>query len=91
MSLILPKNTLTRRRLLQLSGLSGIGLVLGGCSSSLFSNTVGQISEPLNQSLEALLLSQKPVPEFPKSAIEPQQLLINSFDFTQILTHCNFV
>jgi DMSO/TMAO reductase YedYZ molybdopterin-dependent catalytic subunit len=81
MSLILP-STISRRQLLQLSGLSGMGLVLGSCSSSLLSNTVGQISEPLNQSLEALLLTQKPVPEFPKSAIEPQALLINSFDFT---------
>ncbi|MBW4671493.1 MAG: molybdopterin-dependent oxidoreductase [Cyanomargarita calcarea GSE-NOS-MK-12-04C] len=82
MSLILPKRNLSRRTLLQLSGLSGVSLFLGGCSSSLFSSTVGQISEPLNQSMQSLLLTQKPVPEFPVSAIEPDSLLINTFDFT---------
>jgi DMSO/TMAO reductase YedYZ molybdopterin-dependent catalytic subunit len=82
MSLILPKRTLSRRKLLQLSGLSGMGLVLGGCGSGLFSTTVGQISEPVNQSFEELLNSQKPVPEFPKNAIESEKLLINSFNFT---------
>lgn len=82
MSLILPKRTLSRRQLLQLSGLSGVGLFLGGCGSSLFSNTVGQTFEPLNQNLQALLLTQKPVPEFPLSAIEQDKLLINTFDST---------
>jgi DMSO/TMAO reductase YedYZ molybdopterin-dependent catalytic subunit len=48
----------------------------------LFSDNLRQISEPLNQSLEALLLSQKPVPEFPVSAIEADKLLVNTFDFT---------
>ncbi|RCJ27647.1 oxidoreductase [Nostoc minutum NIES-26] len=82
MSLILPKHTLSRRRLLQLSGLSGVGLLLNGCGSSFFSDSVGPIFEPLNQSLEALLLTPKPVPEFPISAIEPDNLLVNTFDFT---------
>ncbi len=82
MSLILPKRTLSRRQLLQLSGLSGVGLLLNGCGSSLFSNTVGEMFEPLNQNIEALLLTQKPVPEFPVSAIEQDKLLINTFSFT---------
>ncbi|MBW4677581.1 MAG: molybdopterin-dependent oxidoreductase [Desmonostoc geniculatum HA4340-LM1] len=82
MSLILPKHTLSRRRLLQLSGLSGMGLLLGGCELNSFSDSVRQLSEPLNQSLEALLLTQKPVPEFPVSAIEPDKLLINTYNFT---------
>ncbi|MEH2067309.1 MAG: molybdopterin-dependent oxidoreductase [Nostoc sp.] len=82
MSLILPKRTISRRQLLQLSGLSGLGFLLGGCGSNLFSDNVGQIFEPLNQSFETLLLTQKPVPEFPVSAIEPDKLLINSFDST---------
>ncbi|MBD2410311.1 oxidoreductase [Nostoc calcicola FACHB-389] len=82
MSLILPKRTLSRRRLLELSGLSGMGLLLGGCELNSFSDSVRQLSEPLNQSLEALLLTQKPVPEFPVSAIEPDKLLINTFNFT---------
>ena len=74
---------LLRRRFLQLSGFSSLGLFLGGCESSLFEGIAGKTFEPLNQSVEALLLNpQKPVPEFPKSAIEPKALLINTFDFT---------
>jgi len=82
MSLIFPKHP-TRRQLLQWSGLSGAGLLLNGCGTSLLADQVGQFSEPLNQTLEALILSQKPVPEFPTSAIEPDdKLLINTFDNT---------
>lgn len=78
-----PRRLLNRRQLLQLSGLSSAGLLLGGCASSLFEDKVGKTFEPINQSVEALLLNpQKPVPEFPKSAIEPDALLINTFDFT---------
>ncbi|MEH2403516.1 molybdopterin-dependent oxidoreductase [Nostoc sp.] len=90
MSLILPKRTLSRRRLLQLSGLSGVGFLLGGCGTNLLSDNVWQISEPLNQRLEALLLSQKPVPEFPVSAIEADKLLINTFDFTPQIDPAQF-
>lgn len=73
----------SRRRLLQLSGLSSMGLLLGGCGSSLLEDIVGKTFEPLNQSVESLLLNpQKPVPEFPASAIKPEELLINTFDFT---------
>ena len=89
MGLILPKSAvpdrsdraLSRRRLLQ-SGLSGLGLLIGGCGSTWGSETVGQQSEPLNQRIEALLLSQKPTPEFPLSAVQPGKLLVNTFDFT---------
>ncbi len=76
------KPVISRRQLLQWSGLSGASLLLGGCATSLFSEQVGQAFEPLNQNLQALLLSQKPVPEFPTSAIEPDKLLINTFDTT---------
>ncbi|PSB24379.1 molybdopterin-dependent oxidoreductase [Stenomitos frigidus] len=83
MNLILPKRTLSRRHLLQWSGLSGAGLLLNGCASSLFAEQVGQFSEPLNQRIEALMLSQKPAPEFPASAIDPaDKLIINTFDST---------
>src|SRR6478672_1978853 len=84
MSLIQVSNRLLlRRRFLQLSGISGIGLLLGSCGSSLFDESVGKITEPLNLSVESLLLNpQKPVPEFPLSAIEPDALLINTFDET---------
>ncbi len=90
MSLILPKRILSRRRLLQLSGLSGVSLLLNGCGTSLLSNSVSQISEPLNQSLQALLLSQKPIPEFSVSDIEPDKLLINTFDFTPQIDPAQF-
>jgi DMSO/TMAO reductase YedYZ molybdopterin-dependent catalytic subunit len=74
---------LSRRRLLQLSGLSGLGLVLGGCASSLYEDVVFKTFEPLNQSVEELLLNpQKLIPNLPVSAIEPEALLINSFQGT---------
>ncbi len=76
------KSVISRRQLLQWSGLSGASLLLGGCATSLFSEQVGQTFEPLNQGLQSLLLSQKPMPEFPVSAIEPDKLLINTFDMT---------
>jgi DMSO/TMAO reductase YedYZ molybdopterin-dependent catalytic subunit len=79
MSLILPQR-LSRRQLLQLSGLSGLGLCLNGCGSSLFSAEIGQLSEPLNQAIGSLMQSQNPVPEYPVSAIEANKLLINSFN-----------
>jgi DMSO/TMAO reductase YedYZ molybdopterin-dependent catalytic subunit len=79
---MIAKRGLSRRQLLQWSGLSGAGLLLGGCKTSLFSEQVGQAFEPLNQNLQALLLSQKPVPEFSIGAIEPNKLLINTFDTT---------
>lgn len=84
MSLIqVSEGLLLRRRFLQLSGISSIGFLLGGCGSSLFDGVVGKMTEPLNQSVETLLLNpQKPVPEFPLSAIQPDALLINTFDFT---------
>ena len=79
---MIVKPVLSRRQLLQWSGFSGASLLLGGCATSLFSEQVGQAFEPLNQSLQALLLSQKAVPEFSTSAIEPDKLLINTFDAT---------
>ena len=77
------RRLLQRRQFLQLSGLSSMSLLLGGCALSVFEGGVGKIIEPLNQSVEALLLNpQKPVPEFPASAIEPDALIVNTFDFT---------
>ncbi len=91
MSLILPRQPLSRRRLLQWSGLAGTGLLLNGCASSFLAEQVGQFSEPLNQSVESLMLSQKPVPEFPTSAIDDdQKLLINTFDLTPAIDPAQF-
>ena len=72
---------LSRRQFLRVSGLSGLGLLLGGCSTTLLADRMGKTFEPLNETLETLLLSQNPVPEFPLEAIEPDRLLINSFNF----------
>lgn len=84
MSLIeVPSRVLLRRRFLQLSGLSSLSLLLNGCGGRFFEEVVGKTFEPLNQSVEALLLNpQKPVPEFSSSAIEPDALIVNTFDFT---------
>jgi DMSO/TMAO reductase YedYZ molybdopterin-dependent catalytic subunit len=90
MSLILPKRSLSRRQLLQWSGLSVASSLLAGCGTTAFSETVGQTVEPLNQSIEALMLSHKPVPEFPTNAIEPDKLLINTFDLTPQLDPATF-
>ncbi len=76
-----PRRILTRRRLLQLSGLSGAGLLLGGCTP--IAEQLNQTFEPLNQRVEELLLRpQALVPEYKLSAIEPDALLINSFNGT---------
>lgn len=86
-----PRRLLTRRRLLQLSGLSGTGLLLGGCGSTLFSEQLNQTFEPINQRVEERLLRpQSPVPEYPVSAIQPEKLLINTFDFTPQIDPATF-
>jgi DMSO/TMAO reductase YedYZ molybdopterin-dependent catalytic subunit len=73
---------MSRRQLLQWSGVSGASLLLSSCGLNGLSSSVGEAFEPLNESIQSLLLSQKPVPEFPVSSIEPDQLLINTFDIT---------
>jgi DMSO/TMAO reductase YedYZ molybdopterin-dependent catalytic subunit len=72
----------SRRQLLYWSGFSGASLLLSSCGSSIGSREIGRAFEPLNQATQALLLSQKPVPEFSLSQIEPDKLLINTFDLT---------
>lgn len=73
-------NQLPRRRFLQLSGFSGISLLLGSCGVTLFEDVAGRSFEPLNQRVETLLFNpQKPVPEFASSAIQPEALLVNTF------------
>lgn len=74
-------NLMSRRQLLQLSGLSGIGLLLNGCRSADFAEVVGNAIDPLNQRVEELLLRpQALAAEYPISSIEPQELRLNSFD-----------
>jgi DMSO/TMAO reductase YedYZ molybdopterin-dependent catalytic subunit len=75
-------NYLTRRQAIQLLGMSSIGYLLSGCSSELTAK-IGELSEPLNQSFGELLVKpQLLIPEFPKSAIDPKALLLNSYDGT---------
>ncbi len=86
-----PRRPLSRRQFLQLSGLSSMGLLLGGCGTPIFEDVVGKAFEPLNQTVEALLLNpQKPVPEFPVSAIEPDDLIVNTFGFTPKIDPVSF-
>jgi DMSO/TMAO reductase YedYZ molybdopterin-dependent catalytic subunit len=74
-------NFWSRRQLLQWSGLSGMGLLLNGCRSVDFAMGVGQAIDPLNQRVEELLLRPQALAfEYPVSAIEPQSLIINTFD-----------
>ena len=86
-----PRRLLLRRQFLQVSGLSGISLLLGGCGLPLFESVVGKLSEPLNQKVETLLFNpQKLAPEFPPSAIESEALLVNTFDFTPQINPATF-
>ena len=81
-----PNFDLTRRKFLQISGLSSISLHLGGCGTPLFEDLVGTLSEPLNQNLQSLLLKpQTPVPEFSPHEIEPEALIINTYRYTPII------
>lgn len=74
---------LPRRRFMQVSGLSTLGLLLGGCGASLFDDAIFKATEPLNERVEQFLFKpHKLIPEFPVSAIEPEALLINTFDAT---------
>jgi DMSO/TMAO reductase YedYZ molybdopterin-dependent catalytic subunit len=80
------KMKLNRRIFLQLAGLSGANLLLSGCGTPALEDLVGTLSEPLNQKFEALLLNpQKPVPEFSKSEIKPEELIVNTFRNTPII------
>jgi DMSO/TMAO reductase YedYZ molybdopterin-dependent catalytic subunit len=73
---------ISRRQLLQWSGLSSASLLLNSCGSNLWSREIGQAFEPLNQATQALLLTQKAVPEYSIDQIEPDKLLINTFGQT---------
>jgi DMSO/TMAO reductase YedYZ molybdopterin-dependent catalytic subunit len=77
---MINKSQLSRRQTLQLLGLSSVSYLLGGCVPPELTGKVGNWTEPLNQRTQEILLKpQALVPEYPVSAIEPQALLINSF------------
>ncbi|MBD2690970.1 molybdopterin-dependent oxidoreductase [Anabaena catenula] len=80
------KPQLSRRKFLQVSGISSMGLFLGGCGTPALEDLVGKLSEPINQKVEKLIFQpQKLVPEFSASQIEPEALIINSFRNTPII------
>ncbi|MDV2998808.1 MAG: putative protein-methionine-sulfoxide reductase subunit YedZ1 [Chroococcopsis gigantea SAG 12.99] len=82
---------LPRRQFLQLSGISTLGLFLGGCALDLFAYPVQLVAGPINEKVEGLLFNpQKLAPEFTDSAIEPDSLLINTFDFTPEIDPATF-
>lgn len=82
----MDSNQFSRRRFLELSGLTTMSLTLGGCALSLVEGVVGKAFEPLNQSVETLLFNpQKRIPEFPESAIEPEALIVNSYRFNPVI------
>jgi DMSO/TMAO reductase YedYZ molybdopterin-dependent catalytic subunit len=90
MGLILPKRNLSRRQLIQWSGLATTGLLLNGCGSDFGSAEIGRLTEPLNQRVQDLMTSQHPVPEYSLDQIEPEALLINTFDITPNLEREKF-
>ncbi len=76
----------SRRKFLQLSGLSSMSLLLGGCGTPIFADLVGTLSAPLNQKFEELIFQpQKLIPEFLPSQIQPNDLIVNSFKSTPII------
>jgi len=88
---ILRPSSLSRRQLLQWSGLAGLGLLANGCSLPLFEDVVGEAFEPLNRKVGELLLKpETPVPEFPRSAIQPEQLIVNTYGFTPQIDPAQF-
>lgn len=87
----MDRNLVSRRQFLELSGFSGISLLLGGCALSIFEGVVGKAITPLNQSVETLLFNpQKPVPEFPESAIAPADLIVNTYKTTPVIDPVSF-
>lgn len=93
----------SRRQLMKYASLSGMGVFLGSCAndssrvSPIFkplnqqAGNVRALFEPLNQSIEELIFQAKnPAPEYPISAIEPNALLVNSYDITPIIDPNSF-
>ena len=77
---------ISRRQLLQWLG---AGLLVNVAGTLLY-DPIGRLSMPVNEGVEALLLSQQPTPEFPIEAIEPNRLIVNSFKGTPAIDLANF-
>jgi DMSO/TMAO reductase YedYZ molybdopterin-dependent catalytic subunit len=79
-----------RRRLLHSGLVAGGQLLLGGCALDGLGPTVAGASRPLNEQLERWLQSRGPVPEFRRDQVEPQRLLVNSFQGTPRIDPAGF-
>jgi DMSO/TMAO reductase YedYZ molybdopterin-dependent catalytic subunit len=86
MSESLENSKITRRQLFQWAG---AGLMVNVAGTLLY-DPIGRISMPVNEWVEALLLSPQPTPEFPISAIEPDKLIVNSYRGTPSIDLANF-
>ncbi|MBD2101247.1 molybdopterin-dependent oxidoreductase [Leptolyngbya sp. FACHB-261] len=76
----------SRRDLLRLLPVGGIGALLSGCGAGGLEEVIHEVWEPFNQRSEQLLFNpQKLAPEFPESAIQPQELLVNTFRGTPLI------
>jgi DMSO/TMAO reductase YedYZ molybdopterin-dependent catalytic subunit len=84
-------DSLPRRSFLRIAGMTGAGWILGTSALTLLEGGVGKVFMPINDRLDGLLLRpQKPVPEFPASAIEPKALIVNTYGFTPVLDPATF-
>lgn len=80
--LLLPKNPLSqpcnRRQFLRLLQLGGLGTLLSGCGVNGLESVIHQVWEPVNRQTQALLFNPEQLaPEFPESAIQPEELIVN--------------
>ncbi len=76
---------LNRRQLLDIGLSAGPSLLLGGCALNGFSEAVGHATQPLNERIEALMQGKGKVPEFRRDQVDPQALLVNSFNGVPLL------
>ncbi len=79
-------NKISRRQILQWAG---AGLMVNVAGTLLY-DPIGRISMPVNEWVEALLLSPNPTPDFPISEIEPDKLIVNSYRGTPSIDLANF-
>jgi DMSO/TMAO reductase YedYZ molybdopterin-dependent catalytic subunit len=77
---------ISRRQLLQWAG---AGLLVNAAGTLLY-DPIGRLIMPVNEVFQSRLLSSKPTPEFPISAIEPDKLIVNSFRGTPAIDLANF-
>ena len=75
-----PGLGINRRQLLKAGLGAGGSLLLSGCWMDGYGQDVANATRPLNERIEAWLQSKGPVPEFPRSQVKPEELLLNSFN-----------